>query len=100
MAGQVRVDYTGVYRLVAAQKQSVNTNIDSTARTAFTRVNRMLQDVDGATNNELLELTECSKKKARAVTNVLYRLSDYISSAAKTIEDTEAQIAQDLRVKG
>jgi len=94
MSRQLRVDYSRVYELVASQKSNISSNIEGEARTAFTQATRMLEDVDGATNHELIELTERSKLKANAAADVLRKLANYIESSTRTLEKAEAQIAR------
>jgi len=93
MAGQVKVDYTGVYSKTAQLKAAIRNQLNVTNQ-SYNQLLNSVRTMDSSTNATLIEAIERNRQKAAVTAKILEKELSFIDGSTMQVELQENRIAQ------
>jgi len=96
MDGTILVNHVEVNKAVKSLTAYIDNDILAEAEARYGRINELLQQVDGATNGQLIEAMERNLEKTRIVSGILSKLLAFIEKTSLEFETEDSKMAGEI----
>jgi len=96
---QIQINYEEVYSKTAKLRSCIQSDLCTRIENEYRSLQSMIDNLDGATNAKLKEVTEYNRQKSIAAAAVLDKLLSFMANSSKQVEENE-QIMADKVLSG